>query len=59
MKPGDRVKIYFDPLTERDYEGTARLVEQLPNDTDVEGLELWKVKFPDNGEGIRWIKKKE
>ena len=44
---GQYVKVYFDPLTQRDLEGDAKLVK-LENEVGVyEGriANLWRVKF--------------
>ncbi len=47
MEAGDRVKIYHDPITERDVEGWAVLIEEyLPDVGD--GLSMWFVHFEED-----------
>lgn len=44
---GQYVKVYFDPLTERDFEGDAKLIEYVHEVGVFEGrdVHLWKVRF--------------
>ena len=47
-------KIYQDPITKLDFEGTAELIKQIPDDEHgfmLAGFERWEVKFP-NDDGI-------
>jgi len=46
MKNGDIIKIYYDPLTKKDFEGEAKLIKKLPFNGDNE---LWQVKFINDG----------
>jgi len=56
MQPGQVVKIYEDPLTEKKLEGEAKLIELLHQDSD---REYWIVEFTRGHERhARWIKKK-
>lgn len=48
MKEGEHVAIYEDPLTEKKFEGTAKLLIKL-EETPSGKLEHWKVKFIDDG----------
>ena len=55
MKPGDKVTIYEDPITQLKYEGMARLIKKISNLGN--NLELWKVKFTEDSlETTRTIK---
>ena len=48
MKKGDVISIYYDPITQQDEEGKARLIKKkldLGN-----GMEYWTVKFIGNGD---------
>ena len=55
MQPGQVVKIYEDPLTEKKLEGEAKLIELLHQDSD---REYWLVEFTRGHERHpRWIKK--
>lgn len=47
MNKGDRVRVYFDPLTEREFEDEVRLVERVGEVGFWEGrvVARWKVKF--------------
>ena len=56
LKPGETVKIYEDPWTQKKLEGEAKLIERLQQDSD---REYWLVEFTDSHERHpRWIKKK-
>jgi len=56
MKHGQIVKIFSDPITEKKFEGRARLVF-IEREADGNRLELWQVKFlRDNYETVRLIK---
>lgn len=48
FKPGDRVMIYEDPLTEQKPEGIAVLVKHIH---ESNGIETWKVRFVQDGSG--------
>ena len=48
MKKGDKVKVYYDPLTEQEFEGDAKLVEEVErweNSWEGRTLTRWKIKF--------------
>lgn len=47
MKPGDVVNIFHDPITKKNLEGKAILVEQVRAD-DRDGLNMWMVHFPED-----------
>ena len=47
MKPGDKVKIYQDPITKLDLEGLATLVEEYRPDVG-DGRSMWTVIFKDD-----------
>ena len=50
------VNVYHDPITEKEFEGKAELLKRLGNLGD--GLEIWRVKFEEDGfVAIRKIKK--
>jgi len=51
-KPGDRVMIYTDPVTQEAKEGEAILLQRLIKNSP---MEYWRVKFTD-GIAHRWIK---
>jgi len=53
LKEGQRVKVYHDPLTKKDYEGTAAL-KGFSGIID-RSLEWWLVKFENGDESFRWI----
>ena len=56
LKPGETVKIYEDPWTQKKLEGEAKLIELLQQDSD---REYWLVEFTRGHERHpRWIKKK-
>lgn len=58
MKKGERVEVYYDPLTEQELEGKAQLVEEMAGSIGTwEGrnLALWKVKFSDGAKVTRKI----
>lgn len=56
LKPGETVKIYEDPWTQKKLEGEAKLIERLQEESD---REYWLVEFTDSHERHpRWIKKK-
>jgi hypothetical protein len=44
---GQYVKVYFDPLTERDFEGDAKLVQHVNEVGEHDGrtVHMWKVRF--------------
>lgn len=42
MKRGDIIKIYKDPLTQKQLEGTARLILKVSEDAY---FEMWDVQF--------------
>lgn len=46
-KRGDRVKVFYHPLTERDFEGEAVLVEYVTEVGVYEGrgVHMWRVRF--------------
>ena len=44
MTAGETVNIYQDPITGKEFEGRARLVEQTHKDTG-DGLGIWRVVF--------------
>ncbi len=48
MRKGDIVKIYQDPITKRDIDGEARLVQRIPYYGD-ERLEQWELVFIEDG----------
>jgi rubrerythrin len=55
LKPGETVKIYEDPWTQKKLEGEAKLIERLQEESD---REYWLVEFTDSHERHpRWIKK--
>ena len=45
MKPGDKVKVYEDPIACQKLEGEANLVQKQPRYRVSKGLENWVVKF--------------
>jgi hypothetical protein len=47
MKKGDIVKIYQRPLTQKDYEGKAKLIKRVEGIDLYNGivLERWEVEF--------------
>ena len=51
MKKGDIVKIYIHPLSEEDYEGTAKLIKKIKGIDLYNGRELerWEVEFESDG----------
>lgn len=54
-KPGDRVAIYLDPITQEKLEGEAILVEHVLGST---GGQYWRVRFVGDEPGEtyeRWI----
>jgi hypothetical protein len=56
MKEGDIVTIYLDPVTEKNPEGSARLLERLRDTRFTQ--EYWQVRFlSDCFVAARWIKK--
>ena len=52
-----KAKIYQDPITKQELEGTARLIEEVRED-DGDGLMLWIVDFGD-GQVMRTVDKKD
>jgi hypothetical protein len=53
----EQVLIYEDPMTEKQPEGLAKLLERLDSDSHPD-LEYWKVRFIDDDFLTeRWIKK--
>ena len=46
MKKGQVVKIYYDPITQKELEGKARLIRQYRPDSG-DGLEMWECRFSD------------
>ena len=52
MKPGDKVKIYADPITKQDYEGEAVLMAEYRTDDTGDGLSMWIVIFDDEPEQL-------
>ena len=58
LKEGKRVRIYQDPLTEKDFEGVAILIKEMEFD-DLNSLSSWIVHFVKDGNDEfyrRWIK---
>lgn len=53
MKPGDKVTVFVDPMTEEKVEGLAQLVRllEMPLPGERPALESWRVHFEgdDNG----------
>lgn len=49
LQEGQAVSIYQDPITQKDFEGKAILVEQYRPD-EGDGLSMWVVKFEDEPE---------
>ena len=50
--------IYYDPITEKDPEGKAKLLRRIKSLTD--NLEMWEVRFLDDGlTTTRIVKRKE
>lgn len=49
MNPGQQIMVYEDPLTEKIFEGTAKLLTKL-EERPIHGgkLEHWKVRFIDD-----------
>lgn len=46
LEAGDKVNVYYDPITQTQLEGQATLLEQvLPDHGD--GLSMWMVEFDD------------
>lgn len=46
LKPGDKVMVYFDPITEQEPEGEAVLLQLLMKDLQsVPPLDYWRVRF--------------
>jgi len=46
LKPGDKVMVYFDPITEQEPEGKAILLQLLMKDLQgVPPLDYWRVRF--------------
>ena len=59
MKKGDVVMIYSDPITEKEKEGKAKLLECVSDRSDSCATEYWEVKFLTDGFIThRFIKKK-
>ena len=59
MKKGDVVMIYIDPMSEKEKEGKAKLLECVSNRGDNCATEYWEVKFLIDGFVThRFIKKK-
>jgi hypothetical protein len=60
LKPGNKVTIFIDPMTEQDPEGEAVLVKLLM--IDLQGdppLDYWRVRFlEDNSTVDRFIKRR-
>jgi len=56
VKPGDRVKIWRDPITKEGYEGEATVVEVLSVDGYWHGSQLTRVRvqFDDDAGEIYW-----
>ena len=52
MKPGDKVKIYQDPITKQDFEGYAILQAEYRTDDTGDGLSMWVVTFEDEPEQV-------
>ena len=50
MKPGDRVMIYEDPITQERQEGMATLVKRCSDVPAGHTLESWLVRFDDDGD---------
>jgi len=46
LKDGRSATVYLDPVTRHHVEGQATLVSQLDS-INADGLEYWKVEFPD------------
>ena len=54
MKKGNIVSIYEQPLSETKYEGEAKLISFIKqlNSAVNYGVELWQVKFIDDGQVV-------
>jgi hypothetical protein len=56
MEKGETVRVYQDPITCKDFEGYAKLIESRPRKRDIKGLtETWLVKFEDGAKVERTI----
>lgn len=58
LSRGHRVHVYRHPLTHDGLEGNPVLVRPLPLQTarlDVEGFEVWEVRFPEDGRAVTRI----
>ena len=55
MEIGQKIKVYLDPLTKSNIEGTAILVMKPDLRTSKKGFEVWQVRFPDKGEIVHRI----
>ena len=56
MEKGETVRVYQDPITCKDFEGYAKLIEPKPKKRDIKGLtETWLVKFEDGTKVERTI----
>lgn len=55
MKRNDVVKVYGKPITDEDYEGTARLYRHHSEEDDAEIGERWTVVFSDGDMVDRWV----
>jgi hypothetical protein len=47
MKPGQKVTVWADPITQIEFEGFAILEELIDRD-EVDGRERWMVRFVDD-----------
>jgi hypothetical protein len=56
MKKGETIKVFQDPITCKDFEGYAKLIEPMPRKRDIKELtETWIVKFEDGTKVERTI----
>jgi len=60
LRPGDKVTVYIDPITEEDPEGEAGLLKLLMVDLQGEPpLDYWRVRFlEDDSTADRFIKRR-
>ena len=56
LKKGLKVKVYEDPLTQQKLEGEAVLIRKIAEYKNLP-LEIWFVRFEDNVDVIRTIRK--
>ncbi len=55
MKKGDKVNVYYDPITMNSLEGEATLVKLVWAQSG-DSIERWHVKFPDGDVVMRTIR---